>query len=161
MSSAQLGEVEAAGGPQLDRLVRRGQQLVGLVLTEMSAADPDQKRGETFSAELLQRPRIGEALQHSQRGLGVVARADHVSPARAQKLDQRIETLHRLGAAPPERGAVPDRPLERLPRAQVVDRPQTLWVQQRQAGQHPAVEPVGLGVLVVVVPQVRRLLGGH
>jgi hypothetical protein len=32
-------------------------------------------------------------------------------------------------------------------------------VQQRQPGQHPGAEPVGLGVLVVVIPQVGGLLG--
>ena len=34
-------------------------------------------------------------------------------------------------------------------------------MQQRQAGQHPRIESVRLGVLVVVVPQVSRLLGWH
>jgi hypothetical protein len=66
--------------------------------------------------------------------------------------------------APRAVGVPPDGPGEqglpesadsmRVGGAQALGRAQTLGVQQRQPGQQPRVQPVGLDVLGVVVPQV-------
>lgn len=53
-----------------------------------------------------------------------------------------------------ETGAGADRPLETIRGSQAVEAVEPFWVKQRQAGEHPTVKPVGLGVLGVIVAQV-------
>ena len=56
--------------------------------------------------------------------------------------------------------APPHCPFEGTGRVQAVEGLEVLGVQKGEPGQHAAVEPVGLGVLGVVVPQVGGPFGG-
>jgi hypothetical protein len=80
---------------------------------------------------------------------------------RAEKLDQTVDAVKAGGAPLDQLGTSPHGPLERISRAEGVDLGQHLRVQQRQACQHSRVEPVVLGVLGVVVAQVRLLRRHH
>jgi hypothetical protein len=156
----QLGEVDRAGRPEPQRLGGRGEQLVGLVLPPHAAAAADQQPGQPGPAEPLQRMRIGVALEDGECGLAGL-RADGGRPRRAEQLQQRLEPLHSGGAAGDQVGPVTDRTAQRLGRTQARRGGQAVGVQQRQPGQQLAVQPVGLGVLVVVAAQVGRLLRRH
>lgn len=77
----------------------------------------------------------------------------------AHDLQQRIEAGHRYRPAVHQPGADLHHPLERVAGPERVLAVQPLGMQQRQTSQQLGVQTVGLGVLVVVGPQVRGLLG--
>ena len=117
------------------------------------------KSASRVAAEPFDLARVAVAGQEPQRGQRHVA-ADRGDPGRSEDLQQRVQPGHRGGPPVHQPGADLHRPLERLAGTEGVLTVQPVGVQQRQPGQHLGVQPVGLGVLVVVGPQVGGLLRG-
>ena len=79
-------------------------------------------------------------------------------PVRAEQLQVAVEPGDDHAAALDQAAAQGNGPAQRVSGAQALGRAQPVGVQQRQPGQEPGIQPVGLDVLGVVVPQVRGLL---
>jgi hypothetical protein len=149
-----VGEIDATSGPQGDGLGGHGQELVGLVLTPQTTTGAHQQGSEPSPPETLEGPGIGVLLQQDQGRLGIAARAQRVGPTRSEQFDQGVEA-ETGGSAPLDHaGPLAGGSAQRLCRTQVVDAAQPFGVEHGQTSQHPRVEPVGLGVLVVIVTQI-------
>lgn len=103
---------------------------------------------------------IGVVRQKLQRGVAVV-RPEHRIPSRSQQFSKGVEAGVNRGAALDHRGALLSQPPQRVGRALSGVGAQTFGVQERQPGQKLRIDPVILGVLGVVLTQIRRLGGRH
>ena len=121
---------------------------------------PPDEPGQPGQAEPAHRVRVGVAgRQEPQRGDVGQVTAEGRMPGRSQQLEIAIQPGQDDVAALDQAGAQPGRAAQRIGWAQALGSVQALGVQQRQPGQDPGIEPVGLGVLGVVVAQVGGLLG--
>ena len=99
--------------------------------------------------------------EKAQRGLVGEAFAEGGQPSRTEQLQQRVEPRQRLRAPLHRAPAQPRRAPQRVARPEAVLVVQAIGMQQREPRQQARVEPVALGVLVVVVTQVRGALRRH
>ena len=119
-----------------------------------------EKRRQAGLAEAFDLDRVGVPGQKPQRGQRHI-RTQRGDPRRPEDLQQRIKAGHARGAPMHQPRADLDRPLQLVARAQRVLAVQPLRVQKGKPGKHFGVEPISLGVLVVVITQISGLLGWH
>jgi hypothetical protein len=133
---------------------------VGAFVCPCLAAAAAEKRRQAGLAEAFDLDRVGVPGQKPQRGQRHI-RTQRGDPRRPEDLQQRITAGHARGAPMHQPRADLDRPLQLVARAQRVLAVQPLRVQKGKPGKHFGVEPISLGVLVVVITQISGLLGWH
>jgi len=160
----ELGEVHPRNtigpGPECEGLSGGEDQRPGVVLAPEPTGVANQKPGQSGLPEPDHCVGVGVAGQHHQRGFAVV-RPEHRVPGWAEELYQRVEPGVDRSAALDHRGALLGQPAQRVGRPGAGELAEPLGVQQRELGEDLGVEPVVLGVLGVVGPQVRRLGRRH
>jgi hypothetical protein len=116
---------------------------------------PVKEAAQSGSAQPADLVRVGVAGgQEPQRRLVGQVGVQGGQPPGAEQLQQRVQAGQGGGAALDQGGAQLGRASQRRGGTQAVLGVQAVWVQQRQPGEQARVEPVGLGVLVVLGAQV-------
>lgn len=153
-------ELAAVCSPQPQRGRGGFDDCVGAFVCPCLAAGAAEKRRQAGLAEAFDLDRVGVPGQKPQRGQRHI-RTQRGDPRRPEDLQQRIKAGHARGAPMHQPRADLDRPLQLVARAQRVLAVQPLRVQKGKPGKHFGVEPISLGVLVVVITQISGLLGWH
>jgi hypothetical protein len=154
----EFGEVHPVWSPQRERLLSGRDESGGVVLAPSAARAGDQKPAQAGLAEPDHRVRVGVATQELQRSDAIV-RPQYRIPSGAEEFDERVEPRVDRDPTLDHRGALLDQTTQRVRRPLAGVLPQPFGMQQRQPGQQFGVDPVVLGVLGVVLAQVRGLGG--
>jgi hypothetical protein len=150
----QLGVVDVVF-PQGQRLGGGIRQRGGVGVAPGAVGVAPDEPGQPGAAQPPQRVRMGvSGSQEPQRGVQGQVTAEPGVPGRAEQLQVGIQP-GQDGAAPLDQaGAQFGGAPQRVRRSQSFRWPQAVGVQQRNSGQHPGVQVVGLGVPGVVLAQV-------